>query len=65
MDISLDELEKRRIMVSKVKDRMHLDDNAFYPVVKGFEKPDETENTVLFGATDNYDDWLLSHFNCA
>ena len=57
MDISLNELENRRKGDYK-HDRVNLSDEAFYPIVKEFENPDENENTLIFRASDNIDSWI-------
>ena len=63
VDISLEELEKRRKNAVEIGNRKNLDDDAFYPVVNAFEKPDESENTIMYTLTDTSESWISKYIS--
>ena len=58
LDISLQELERRRKNVLLAGGRNTLSDEAFYPIIEGFEIPDESEHPLIYDGTLNRDEWI-------
>ena len=58
MDIPLAELERRREQVRHSRERNHLPDDVFYPVIEQFELPGPDESPLVFDGTMDMQEWL-------
>lgn len=61
INVPLAELERRRQHALATGERNSLADAAFYPVIRQFEIPDASENTIVFDASSHPLEWIKAH----